>query len=206
VAGVRDIRIGAWRFSSAIAAATGVVACGGDDEADDDGAVESDGTLESTGTDDSSSDTSSDGEGSSSGADTTTSAESDESTDGADASTTGVPEDPSYPAPDGSGACPNETAPIQFPGASVCAPFCAGADAACPPAASGDAVPTCTPFADEGGSGTPCRTHDECPGEEACDPAGTCVAVAFWACRLVCDAGETCSDGMTCAAGACGYP
>jgi hypothetical protein len=205
VAGVRDIRIGAWVWC-AIASAT-CVACGGDDEADDDAAVESDGTLESTSGDESASDaSSSDGGGSSSGAGTTTSAESTESTDGADESTTGAPEDPSYPAPDDGGACPNETAPIQFPGASVCAPFCAGADAPCPAAASGDAVPTCTPFADEGGSATPCRTHDDCPGEEACDPTGTCVAVAFWGCRLVCDGGETCSDGMTCAAGACGYP
>jgi hypothetical protein len=203
VAGVRDIRIGAWAWC-AIASATQVVACGGDDEADDDGAMESEGTIESSSTDDSSSDVSS-GDGSSSGGDTTTS-DASESSGGADESTTGAPEDPSYPAPDDGGACPNETAPIQFPGASVCAPFCAGADAACPPGVSGDAVPTCTPFADEVGSGTPCRTHDDCRGEEACDPTGTCVAVAFWACRLVCDAGETCSDGMTCAAGACGYP
>jgi len=113
--------------------------------------------------------------------------------------------DPSYPAPDGSGACPAQTAPIELPGASVCAPFCAGAGAMCPPPASGDAVPECTPFEQPGGSGTPCTDHPDCTGGEACGPDGTCIAVAFWACRLTCEGGETCSDGMTCTGGACGY-
>jgi hypothetical protein len=205
---VRSRRIGGWSVRSAVASATWalVVACGGDDDTNDDGAAETGTTLTSSSNGASSStDTSSGGldDGSSSGNHTTT---SEESTEGAGESTTGGPEDPSYPPPNDAGVCPNDTVPIELPGASVCGPFCAGADAACPAPSGGDAEPTCTPFADEGGSGTPCRTHDECPENEACAPDGTCVAVAFWACRLLCDAGQTCSDGMTCAGDACGYP
>ena len=203
---MRSIRFVGWGGRRAVALATCVlvVACGGDDDDDDGGVVETGSTSSSSSSDTLSSGTSSEGPGDvSTGADTTT---SESSSDGADASTTGGPEDPSYPQPSDAGACPNDTVPIQLPGASVCGPFCAGPDAACPAPSSGDAVPTCTPFADEGGSGTPCRTHDECPDEAACAPDGTCVVVAFWACRLLCDAGQACSDGMTCAAGACGYP
>jgi hypothetical protein len=122
------------------------------------------------------------------------------------ADSTGGPEDPSYPAPDDGGACPPDHAPIELGGGSLCAPFCAGADAACPAPSSGDAIATCTPFEDRGGSGTACATHDDCPDDEACGTAGTCVAVAFWACRLECAGGQTCSDGMTCITDACGYP
>lgn len=200
-------RVTGWGVRGAIASATCalVVACGGDDDANDDGVADT-GTLTSSSSDAStSSDTSSDGldDTSSSGGDTTT---SEGSSDGADESTTGDPEDPSYPPPNDAGACPDGTVPIELPGVSICGPFCAGPEAACPAPSSGDAEPTCTPFADEGGSGMPCRTHDECPDDEACAPDGTCVAVAFWACRLLCDAGQSCGDGMTCAAGACGYP
>jgi hypothetical protein len=204
---VRSIRIGSWRGRCASLSATCalVLACGGDDGGDDDGVVETGGTLSLSSTETStSSDTSSGSlDDGTSDDDTTTTAES---TGGADESTTGAAEDPSYPQPDDAGSCPNGTAPILLPGASVCGPFCEGPDAPCPAGSSGDAMPVCTPFDEKGGSGTPCRTHDDCPDGEACDPDGTCVAVAFWACRLLCDAGQACSDGMTCAAGACGYP
>jgi hypothetical protein len=205
---VRSIRIGSWRGRCASLSATCalVLACGGDDGGDDDGVVETGGTLSLSSTETStSSDTSSGSldDGTSSGSEVST---TEATTDGADESTTGGPEDPSYPQPDGAGSCPNGTAPILLPGASVCGPFCEGPDAPCPAGSSGDAMPVCTPFDEKGGSGTPCRTHDDCPDGEACDPDDTCVAVAFWACRLLCDAGQACSDGMTCAAGACGYP
>ena len=123
------------------------------------------------------------------------------------AGTTGEPADPEYPAPDDAGMCPEGTAMLDLAGATACAPFCAGADAPCPAAATGTATPECTPFEMPGGSGDPCKTHDECTGGEACGVDGTCVAVAFWGCRLICDAGETCPDPMTCSGvGACGYP
>ena len=114
--------------------------------------------------------------------------------------------DPSYPPTDGN-ACPGDQVPTVLPGASVCAPFCTGEGAMCPDAATGEAVPTCTPFERAGGSGTPCKTHDMCPGEEACGVDGMCIAVAFWACRLLCQGGELCPDDMTCTSIAtCGYP
>lgn len=123
------------------------------------------------------------------------------------AGTTGEPADPEYPAPDGAGTCPEGTAMLDLAGATACAPFCAGPDAPCPAAATGDATPECTPFEMPGGSGDPCTTHDECSGGEACGVDDTCVAVAFWGCRLLCDAGQTCPDAMTCSGvGACGYP
>jgi hypothetical protein len=187
----------------AIAAGTCGVACGGDDDANDDGAVEGDGTL---GT--SSSDASTSGE-SSGGVDDASSSDDGitTSSDGADAATTGGTEDPSYPMPDAADECPDDAASIQLQGGSVCTPFCAGEDAACPAPSSGDAPPICTPFFEPGGSGTMCVTHDQCRGEEACDyPPGTCATVGFWACVLKCDTGQTCSDGMTCIAGECGYP
>jgi len=120
--------------------------------------------------------------------------------------TTGGGGDPSYPAPDAGGLCPANTAPIALPGGSVCAPFCAGAQAPCPAAASGDAIAECTPFADDGGSGTPCTEQGDCTEGEACGTEGTCVAVAFWGCRLQCDGSTVCSDAMVCAGDACAYP
>jgi len=204
---VWSIRIRSWHgmWSSVLTAFALVVGCGDDDG--DDGVVDTTGTATISTTEASSSEESTtsgaDGSSSSTG-EGSTGTTGEESSDGAD-TTTGGSGDPAYPPTDG-GACPPGTAPIQLPGASMCGPFCEGAEAECPPPASGDAVPTCTPFEEKGGSGTPCRMHDECPEGEACDTDGTCVAVAFWACRLVCDAGQTCSDDMTCAAGACGYP
>ena len=114
--------------------------------------------------------------------------------------------DPTYPIPTG-GNCPDNTVNVTLPGAEVCAPFCNGEGDACPAAATGDATSTCTPFAQAGGSEDPCEDSSTCPMGEACSVEGTCVSVAFWACRLLCDAGETCPDTMTCAGGlSCGYP
>lgn len=119
--------------------------------------------------------------------------------------TGGTAEDPSYPAPVG-GACPGGEAVVQLPGASICAPFCAGADAMCPAAATGAAPAECTPFAQQGGSADVCKTHETCPAGEACGLESACVSVAFWGCRLLCT-GDTCPDGMVCDAGnVCGYP
>lgn len=186
---------------AALCIVTTTPACGGDDGGD----TGAPGTTSTVGDPSSSTDP-----GSSSGTPGTSSGEStgaESSTDptAADSSSTGAaPTDPSYP-PQDAGACPNDTVPIALPGGSLCGPFCAGADAPCPEPSSGDATPVCTPFADDGGSGTPCTGHDDCDGAEACAPEGTCVAVAFWACRLECDAGQTCSDGMICAQDACAY-
>lgn len=182
-------------------------ACGGDDDGSSESTTiptTSNATVPTT-----SSDTSS---GQTTGVDTTT--DDTETTAPVDTSTgetttgdatTGGADDPNYPPTD-AGACPPNFAPIVLPGGSVCAPFCAGADAPCPDPAAGDALPVCTPFETEGGSGGPCTTHDDCPDDEACGTRSTCVAVAFWGCRLECPDAQTCSDGMTCSAGACAYP
>ena len=125
---------------------------------------------------------------------------------GSGSSTGTIAGDPAYPPVEG-GACPGDAAPTQLPGGSICAPFCRGDGAKCPAAATGDAAATCTPFERDGGSGDPCETHATCPRGEACGLEDTCVAVAFWACQLVCDGGQTCPDDMTCTTiGACGYP
>jgi hypothetical protein len=193
-------------FFAAILLAT--VACGGDG---DDGETSGNGTTgvgtdSSSGTDPGSSSGEPDPSSSESSSESSTAPGTTTDPTDADSSSTGdAPSDPSYPRPDG-GTCPDDTVPIALPGANVCGPFCAGADAACPDPSSGDATPVCTPFADEGGSGTPCVDHGDCDGGEACGADDTCVAVAFWACRLECAGGETCSDGMTCTQDACGYP
>lgn len=120
--------------------------------------------------------------------------------------TGGVVGDPEYPQPQDMN-CAGGLAPLTLPGGSVCAPFCTGEGDACPSAATGDAMASCTPFEERGGSGTPCRDSDGCLGDEACGLDGTCIAVAFWACRLLCDAGQTCPDSMSCGAiGSCAYP
>jgi hypothetical protein len=196
-----------------LALACTVCACGGDDGGstptttgvttigNDDGSGSA--GDESTTTAATSEGSSSEGEGSSSSGDPGETTVSLDDTAG----TTGEPADPEYPAPDGTGMCPEGTADLDLAGATACAPFCAGADAPCPTAATGSATPECTPFEMPGGSGDPCETHDECSGEEACGVNGTCVAVAFWGCRLLCDAGELCPDAMICSGvGACGYP
>jgi hypothetical protein len=122
-----------------------------------------------------------------------------------DGTTTGPAGDPTYPPPDG-GSCPQGTAPVVLPGAQLCAPFCGDEADQCPPAATGDAPAMCTPFAGRGGSGDPCDDSTACPDGETCD-AGSCVAVAFFACQLRCGMGETCPDGMECSGiGTCGYP
>lgn len=121
-----------------------------------------------------------------------------------DATTGGPSGDPEYPPPV-SGDCPVDTLPVMLPGASICAPFCGGPDDACPAAATGDATPQCTPFAGAGGSGNACSGDDECPDGELCDDEA-CVTIAFYACQLRCDMGETCPDAMTCSGIAtCGY-
>lgn len=173
---------------------------GGGDEAATTGAATTGATTSSTGAVEGSSTAIA----TSGGASTGTTGEA-ASSSGAVDSSGGPGGDPSYPEPQG-GVCPDGAYPVTLPGASVCAPACAGADAACPAAASGDAEPTCTPFAQPGGSETPCTEHGDCTGGEACDPSGICVAVAFWGCRLVCSDGAMCPDGLTCATDACGYP
>ena len=178
-----------------------LVACGGDDDGDTQGTAST--TLTTASESSSSTDASTSTIGSSSEESSTAIADS--SSSEASSSSGGAPEDPEYPPPDGT-ACPPDFAPIELPGGSVCAPFCAGPDAPCPAPSSGDATPVCTPFEGKGGSGLPCTTHDECTEAEACGVMDTCVAVAFWACRLECDAGQTCSEGMTCAGDACAYP
>lgn len=122
-----------------------------------------------------------------------------------DGNTTGSAEDPTYPAPD-AGACPDGTLPVTLPGAEICAPFCGGPDDVCPPAATGEALPQCTPFAGNGGSGDPCDDATPCPDGETCTE-GACVTIAFFACQLSCAMDETCPDGMACSGIAtCGYP
>ena len=118
--------------------------------------------------------------------------------------TTGVAEDPNYPRPDG-GSCEGDAVPVALPGAEVCAPFCSGPEEPCPAGETGDAPGVCTPFMGDGGSGDACDDMTPCPMNEVCD-AGTCVDVAFWACQLVCDMGQTCPDSMSCSGfGTCGY-
>jgi hypothetical protein len=122
-----------------------------------------------------------------------------------DGSTTGPLGDPAYPPPDG-GTCPDDTLPVALPGAEICAPFCAGPDDPCPMPASGDAVPQCTPFAGEGGSGDACSDAIPCPDGELCSEKA-CVMIAFHACQLSCAMNETCPDDMQCSGIAvCGYP
>lgn len=190
-------------FTSLLVCTITIVACGGDDDGDTQGTASTTLTTAATSEGSSSSDAST---STSSGSEESSStAIADSSSSEASSSSGDTPEDPEYPAPDG-GACPDDFAPIELPGGSVCAPFCVGADAPCPAPASGDAAPVCTPFEGKGGSGLPCTTHDDCTDAEACGVMDTCVAVAFWACRLECDGGQTCSDGMTCAGDACAYP
>ena len=84
--------------------------------------------------------------------------------------------------------------------------MCTGADDACRMPATGDAVPQCTPFLGAGGSGDPCDAMTPCGAPEVCGPEGSCGEVAFWACQLACDAGQSCPDGMSCSGfGTCGY-
>jgi hypothetical protein len=176
-------------------------ACGGDDGECSTSPTSISGVATSTGGDEMADATTEDGSTTTGAEDTTT------DDDASSSSTTDAEEpDPSYPPVGPDGGCPNG-ASLMLPGASVCAPFCAGPDAACPDAASGTATPTCTPFEMADGSAAPCRDHDECPDDEACSVSGTCIAVAFWGCRLLCDAGAACPDPMICTTvGACGYP
>lgn len=174
--------------------------CGGDD-----GDAESTGIASVSDTATASASSSSGSSSSSDGGASSSSSGGSSSSGAADSSSGGVAEDPEYPAPQG-GTCPDQTAPVELPGASSCAPFCAGADAPCPAPGSGDATGVCTPFEQDGGSGTPCTEHGDCTGGEACGAAGTCVAVAFWGCRLRCSDGSTCPDAMVCAGDSCGYP
>jgi hypothetical protein len=122
-----------------------------------------------------------------------------------DGATTGPTGDPTYPPIDG-GACPQGTLPVNLPGVQLCAPFCDGIDDACPPAASGEAVPACFPFAGGGGSGDACDDATPCPDGETCND-GACAEVAFYACQLLCGMGEACPESMACSGiGTCGYP
>lgn len=132
--------------------------------------------------------------------------ESTGSTAAATDDTTGGPTgDPTYP-PIVGGTCPQGTLPVTLPGTQLCAPFCGGPDDVCPPAATGDAMPQCFPFAGEGGSGAACDDVTPCPDGETCDD-GACVEVAFYACQLLCPMGVTCPDDMACSGiGTCGYP
>lgn len=183
------------------------VACGGDDGGDDGtltaptsvSASGADSTGDASGGPASSGDAdSSSGGGSSTGsADATGSADS--------SSGGGAAQDPSYPAP-GPAGCPNGTADIMLQGINACAPLCDGRGGACPMPATGDATPDCTPFEMPGGSNTACMDDGECTDPEVCGPEGSCILVAFYGCRLLCGAGQTCPDAMTCAGvGACGY-
>lgn len=194
---------------SLVLACAVLLACGGDDDSDSSGAVTTIGAGSNTtgeatsGDDDDESSGGSTGEGGSS----STGGAVDTSSGGSSSGDSGgAMGDPTYPIPT-AGNCPDNTVNVTLPGAEVCAPFCNGEGDACPAAASGDATPTCTPFAQAGGSEDPCDDSSTCPMGEACSVEGTCVSVAFWACRLLCDAGETCPDTMMCAGGlSCGYP
>lgn len=181
------------------------LACG-DDGGNDTGAETSPvaSTSEGTSSTGAATDTSSTGGDTSSGSldSTSTTAAASSSDDG---STTGATEDPAYPAPD-AGTCPDGTLPVTLPGAEICAPFCGGPDDACPPAATGEALPLCTPFAGAGGSGTACDDATPCPDGETCSE-GNCFEIAFFACQLSCAMDEACPDGMACSGIAtCGYP
>lgn len=168
------------------AAQTGPVGSTGDD-------TTTTGASSSSTSADASSSTSADGTGS------TTAGSTD------DGSTTGPAGDPAYPPPEG-GECPEGNLPVALPGAEICAPFCGGPDDACPIPATGDAMPVCTPFAGDGGSGDPCEDSSTCPDGETCND-GACAEIAFFACQLFCAMGETCPDGMECSGiSTCGYP
>lgn len=148
------------------------------------------------------------GDGSSgSSTDTTTTGTSttDASSSGAGSTGGGSVDDGTYPSPAG-GTCPNGTASINVPAGELCGPFCEDRDDVCPGAESGAATAECIPFEQNGGSGTACMDDGECGGSEACGTGGTCVSVAFWACRLSCANGETCPDAMQCSGNLCGYP
>lgn len=179
-----------------LAALLFVLGCAGDDTTNGDGVMGS-------------SDTSGPPAGSSTGsASTGMSASTVGSSSGADSSsgaaTTGGVEDPGYPAPDGMNCAVGF--PIELPGAAVCVPSCTGATDTCREGATGDATPECTPFTEDGGSGDPCLTPEQCPDGEVCEQDGTCATVAFWGCRLLCVDGEQCPDGMVCSGiGVCGY-
>ena len=136
-------------FTSLLVCTITIVACGGDDDGDTQGTASTTLTTAATSEGSSSSDAST---STSSGSEESSStAIADSSSSEASSSSGDTPEDPEYPAPDG-GACPDDFAPIELPGGSVCAPFCVGADAPCPAPASGDAAPVCTPFEGKGGS------------------------------------------------------
>jgi len=176
---------------------------GGNDDANDTAAQT--GTVGSTGDGSTSTgtDSTSTGSGSSTAAVDSTSTSSDATS--SDDGTTGPGGDPAYPPPDG-GECPDGFLPVTLPGAEICAPFCGGPDDACPTAATGDAMPQCTPFAGPGGSGDACDDATTCPDGETCND-GACAQIAFFACQLLCGMGETCPDGMECSGIAtCGYP
>lgn len=193
------------RFDSlalALLLASPTLACG-DDGGTEMGAETTPVASTSEGTSSTGAATSTSSGGTSSGSldDTSTTAAASSSDDG---NTTGPAGDPTYPAPD-AGTCPDGTLPVMLPGATLCEPFCGGPDDACPPAATGDATPVCTPFAGDMGSGDACDDATPCSDGETCTD-GACVEIAFYACQLSCDMDETCPDGMECTGVACGYP
>ena len=208
-----------WRYTAGMRARTLVLglavlpACGDDSEGDSSGAVTTIGAGNDTSGGGGSGDTNgSDGsDGSTGGGESgaSSSGGADSTSGGADSTSGdsgGAVGDPMYPMPAG-GMCPDDTVNVTLPGAEVCAPFCTGEGAACPAAATGNGTPICTPFAQRGGSEDPCDDSSTCPEDEACSVEGICVSVAFWACRLLCDQGEACPDGMMCAGAlSCGYP
>jgi hypothetical protein len=72
----------------------------------------------------------------------------------------------------------------------------------CPDAASGDAMPACvlSPLS----SFDPCTITDECAAGETCENE-FCTVLPATHCALLCDAGQTCPEGMQCSNYLCLY-
>lgn len=173
--------------------AAAVFACGGDDGDDGDTRGTSGGIPSPTsGTADASSSESAEAPGS----------------DGHDSTGGELPGDPAYPRPDPvdeAGMCPGGYfGPITFDGAGwLCLPPCEGEAPQCPDPQTGDAVAECAtnPLS----SAAPCADSTDCDvAGEMCGNIGGgqsgCLLPPSH-CILRCDEGETCPDGLVCAAG-----
>jgi hypothetical protein len=195
---VASLRIRSLAVSLALASLP--AACGDDGgETDSMAGISTTAPASSTGETDGSSTSAATGESTSTTGESTASTAADDTTGG------GPMSDPTYP-PIVDGSCPQGTLPVTLPGARLCAPFCGGVEDRCPAAVTGNAVPQCMPFAGQGGSGAQCDDVTPCPDGETCS-AGACADVAFYACQLMCLAGEACPDAMACSGiGTCGYP
>jgi len=121
--------------------------------------------------------------------------------------TTGSDGPPDYPPPSDEDTCPFGTASVDLGGGAIfCAPFCSGEGGACPQEALAEATGECSPFFQGGGSGQACGGGEACPGAEQCN-FGSCQAVAFWGCLVLCGPVGECPEPMICTPSLrCAYP